>query len=85
VAHHAVARFEDQRDVNLKHGVMKKWIDFANGKEPWDDVTAGEALYITSDAQLVVVPVEEVKSGRWQEWAEMKKNWTKVKIIRLMM
>ena len=88
MAHHAVDLeyvfgnfldgFPDQRDAQLSTALMRYWIGFANGKEPWTDATTGQALHIGADANLAVVPREQITSRRWDGFAEMEKNWDTV-------
>jgi carboxylesterase type B len=89
IAHHAIdlqyifgnfrAGFPDKKDVELSNIIMNRWIDFANGKEPWADVSTGKELHITPEAELEVVPREEIKSRRWAGYTEMEKNWDQVR------
>lgn len=58
---------------------MTHWIDFANGKEPWASYKAGKALYVKPDAEVVVVPREEITTRRWEGYAEMEKCWENVR------
>jgi carboxylesterase type B len=89
IAHHAIDLqyifgnfrdgFPDKKDVELSNTIMNRWIDFANGKEPWDDVSTGKELHITPEAELVVVPRGEITSRRWAGYTEMEKNWEQVR------
>jgi carboxylesterase type B len=89
IAHHAIdleyvfgnflKGFTDKKDVDLSKALMRFWIGFANGKEPWSEYSTGKALHITSNAECTVVPRGEVKSRRWAAYAEMEKNWAQVR------
>jgi carboxylesterase type B len=89
IAHHALDLqytfgtyrdgFHDKKDVELSNGLMKRWIDFANGKEPWADASSGKALRITPEAELEVIPRDQITSRRWTGYSEMEKNWDQVK------
>ena len=52
---------------------MGFWIGFANG-EPWAENTSGQALHLTRDAQVTIVPSEQVMSRRWAAFAEIDKT-----------
>lgn len=71
--------FKDKKDVDLSKALMRFWIGFANGKEPWSEYSTGKALHITTDAGCTVVPREEITSRRWAAYAEMENNWTQVR------
>jgi carboxylesterase type B len=83
IAHHALdlaytsgnfeQGFSDPKDKKLSDTLMKHWIEFANGKEPWASVATGKALHIRTDAEVEVVPREKVTSRRWDGYAEMEK------------
>jgi carboxylesterase type B len=89
IAHHALDliyvfgnfmdAFSDKKDVEMSHGIMKKWIDFANGKEPWEPFSSGKAIQFTTEAELVVRPFKEITSRRWDAFPEMEKDWDLVK------
>jgi len=91
IAHHALdlaytsGNFEnawpDKKDEQLSNALIKYWIDFANGKEPWDSAASGKALHITTDAETKVVPREKVASRRWDGYVEMEKCWDKVRAV----
>src|SRR5208282_1291379 len=75
IAHHALdleyvfgnflKGFTDKKDVDMSKALMRFWIGFANGKEPWADYTSGKALHLTRDAEVIVVPREQITSRRW--------------------
>ena len=89
VAHHAIdleyvfgnfiEGFTEKKDSDLSKALMRFWIGFAHGKEPWADYTSGKALHVTADAEVTVVPREQVTSRRWAAYAEMEKNWASVR------
>jgi len=91
VAHHAldleyvfgnfIEGFPDKRDVQLSEALMRYWVGFANGKEPWADASTGQALHIGRDATLAVVPREQVTSRRWDAYADMEKHWDQVRKV----
>jgi len=89
VPHHAVdleymfgnftKGFKDKKDVDLSKALMRFWIGFANGKEPWSEYPTGKALHITAEGECTVVPRDEIKSRRWAAYAEMENNWAQVR------
>jgi carboxylesterase type B len=95
IAHHALdleyvfgnflKGFTDKRDVDMSKALMKFWIGFANGKEPWADYTSGKALYLTPDAEVTVVPREQITSRRWAAFLEMDKIRLEVRKTGIML
>jgi carboxylesterase type B len=91
VAHHAVDLqyifgnfndgFTDKKDLDLSNALMRLWIGFANGKEPWADYSSGKTLHITPEGDLTVVPREEVTSRRWNAYGEIENNLAEIKKI----
>lgn len=91
VAHHALdlefifgnflEGFPGKEDVNLSKALMRLWIRFAYGEAPWEDYASGKVLYITSDAEVAVVPREQVTTRRWDAYAEMEKTWPQVEKV----
>jgi carboxylesterase type B len=89
IAHHALdlqyvfgnflQGFSDKKDVELSISLMKFWIGFAYGKAPWDDVSSRKALHIRTDGELEVVTEGQIKSRRWEAYAEMEKVWDTVR------
>jgi carboxylesterase type B len=89
IAHHALdltyifgnflEGFPEKKDVELSHAIMKKWIDFANGKEPWAPFSSGKAIQFTTEGDLVVKPFKEITSRRWDAFPEMERYWDLVK------
>lgn len=89
VAHHAIdlaytfgnfeRAFSNKKDWQLSETLMKYWIDFANGKEPWSSVAEGKALHIKTDATSEAVRREKVTSRRWDSFVEIEKSWDKVR------
>jgi carboxylesterase type B len=71
--------FGEKKDVELSHAIMKKWIDFANGKEPWDSFATGKALQITTDGDLAVKSFKDILSRRWDAFPDLEKHWDLVK------
>ena len=71
--------FPDKKDVDLSKGIMRFWIEFANGKDPWKDYQSGNALHITPGAEFNVIAREQIESRRWEAYAEMEKNWIQLK------
>lgn len=91
IAHHAVdleymfgnftPGFKDQVDVELSETLMKFWIEFANGTEPWSDYKTGKALHIKTDGTMEVVPRENISSRRWPVYGEISKNWHETRTV----
>jgi carboxylesterase type B len=91
VAHHAIdieyvfgnfmEGFPEKRDYQLSETLMRYWIGFSNGKEPWVDAATGQALHIRTDASLAVVPREQITSRRWDGYRELEENWDAVRAI----
>jgi carboxylesterase type B len=89
IAHHALdleytfgnflEGFPEKEDVNLSKALMRLWIKFAHGEAPWEDYASGKALYITPDAEVTVVPREQVTTRRWNAYDEMEKSWAQVR------
>jgi carboxylesterase type B len=70
--------FPEKKDADLSLALMRYWVKFAHGKEPWVDYSFGKALHITADAETFVVPRQQVTSRRWPAYTEMEKNWEEV-------
>jgi carboxylesterase type B len=91
IAHHAldleyvfgnfIEGFPEKKDVDLSNALMRFWIGFANGKEPWASYNSGKALFISPDGDVSVSPREEITSRRWNAYPEMDKNWSKVREV----
>ena len=89
IAHHALDLeyvfgnflngFTDKKDVDMSKALMRFWIGFGNGKEPWADYTSGKALHLTPDGEVNVVSREKIKSRRWAAFLEMDRIWLQVK------